>query len=454
MINQEDFFEYLRTIGITLLVIFVSIITLLFVIKHRIYEKNVQAQMEETAIDYELIDVMIEKNKNQEMKDPSDYKINVKLGTLYEIKKDYTNAELEYEKAITKAPCTEFKPKYKLALLYLHENKAEKAEDVIIKIKDSHDKKLVKYKAEVYEKLGDFYYNAGDYENAIDKYELSLFYWEIISDKKEIKYVNNSLASSYVYLADTYVTQMQPEYAVEALKTALTMFDVPILKYKLALLLITENPEEANEYFEEVFKEAPDLINYETYSNFLSAMADEANASGDTALAQLYQFKQKKVKAFFETNVLSVDDIIIEEVEGRIKPNNFLRKYNIVLYAKLKNVSKKRIDSLFIQIVFKDKNEVIGDYTKQVVEKKLPLYPGNYSPLISLRMSEPMTIRDVHPKTITAEIFASKTEDSLKLHLTTVGIQEVIKPKKPNKFLLWFGRMFDAVTSKLPSFLF
>ncbi len=454
MINQEDFFEYLRTIGITLLVIFVSIITLLFVVKQRIYEKNVQAQQEETTIDYELIDVMIEKNKNQEIKSPSDYKINIKLGTLYEIKKDYTNAELEYEKAINKAPRTDFKPKYKLALLYLQENKAEKAEAVINKITDFQDKKLVKYKAEVYEKLGDFYYNAGDYENAIDKYELSLFYWKIVSDKKEIKYVNNSLASSYVYLADTYVAEMQPEYAVEALETALTMFDAPILKYKLALLLITDNPDEANEYFEEVFKEAPELINYETYSNFLSAMADEANACGDTALAQLYQFKQKKVKTFFEANVLSVDDIIIEEAEGRLKPNNFLRKYNIALYAKLKNVSKNRIDSLFIQVVFKDKNEVIGDYTKQVVEKKLPLYPGNYSPLISLRVTEPMNLRDVHPKTVTAEIFASKTEESLKLHLTTVGIQEKMKPKKPNKFLLWFGRVFDAITSKLPSFLF
>lgn len=453
MINQEDFFEYLRTIGITLLVIFLSIIALLFVIKHRIYEKNVQSQAEET-IDYELIDVMLEKNKNQEMKDPADYKINIKLGTLYEIKKDYNKAELEYEKAINKAPSVEFKPKYKLALLYLHENKAEKAEEVINKITDYNDKKLVKYKAEVYEKLGDFYYNAGDYEDAIDKYELSLFYWKILSDKKEIKYVNNSLASSYVYLADTYVAQMQPEYAVEALETALTMFDAPILKYKLALLLITEDPEQANEYFEEVFKEAPDLINYETYSNFLSAMADEANACGDTASAQLYQFKQKKVKEFFEKNVLSVDDIIIEEAEGRLKPNNFFRKYNISLYAKLKNVSKNRIDSLFVQIVFKDKNEIIGDYTKQVVEKKLPLYPNNYSPLISLRVSEPMNFRDVHPKTVTAEIYASKTADSLKLHLTTVGIQEKMKPKKPNKFLLWFGKMFDAVTSKLPSFLF
>lgn len=454
MIKQEEIIEYLRTIGITLLVIFVSIVTLLFAIKHRIYEKNVQAQIEEDSIDYGLIDVMIQKNKAQELKSPANYKINVKLGTLYEIKKDYNNAEVEYEKAIDKAPCTDFKPKYKLALLYLHVNKAAKAEAVINTISDFDDKKLVQYKADIFEKLGDFYYNSGDYENAIDKYELSLFYWKIISAKKEIKYIQNSLASSYVYLADTYVSEMEPEYAIEALKTALSMFDVPILKYKLALLLINDNPEEANQYFEEVFKEAPDLINYDTYYNFLSEMSQEADANGDTALAQLYEFKQKKVKEFFETNVLSVDDIILEDVEGRLKANNLFRKYYIGLEAKLKNVSKNQIDSLFIQIVFKDKEEVIGDYTKQIVDKKIPLLPGNYSPLISLRMAESMNFRDVRPKTVTAEIYASKTENSLKLHLTTVGIQERLKPKKPNKFLIWYCRIFNKITSKLPSFLF
>lgn len=453
MISEDDFFEYLRTIAITLVVIFLSIIALFFMIKHNIYDKNTQTQAEE-SIDYELIDVMIQKNKAQETKSPSNYKINIKLGTLYEIKKDYNNAELEYEKAIDKAPCTDFKPKYKLALLYLHTNKAEKAEEVINKITDFHDKKLVKYKADVFEKLGDFYYNSGDYENAIEKYEKSLFYWQIISDKKEIKYVKNSLASSYVYLADTYVSEMEPGYAVESLKTALTMFNVPILKYKLALLLIDENPEEANEYFEEVFKEAPDLINYETYSNFLTAMSQEASANGDTALAQLYEFKQKKVKEFFETNVLSIDDIALEDVEGRIRANNLFGKYYIGLEAKLKNVSKNQIDSLFIQIVFKDKEEIIGDYTKQIVDKKVPLLPGNYSPLISIRVNHPINFRDSHPKTITAEVYASKTENSLKLHLTTVGIQERLKPKKPNKFLLWYGKIFDEITSKLPSFMF
>lgn len=454
MIKQEDFFEYLKTISITLLVAFICIIAMLFSMQHRIYDKNVQKQIEEDAIDYNLIDVIIKKNKDLEAKSPSDYKINLKLGTLYEIKKDYNNSELEYMKAIDKAPCTDYKPPYRLALLYLHINKLEKAEEIMDNIDDEADKNLIKYKADVYEKLGDAYYNSAQYDEAIDRYNQALFYWKILKDRKEIAYVQNSLASSYVYLADEEVSDMQPQDAITSLKNALSMFNVPILKYKLALLLMSENPDEASQYFEEVYEKAPELINYDTYNNFLSTMAQETDSEGDIAKAQLYQYKQKKVKEFFETNVLSIDDIALEDVEARITPNNWLRKNNIYLEAKLRNVSKTPIDSLFIQIVFKDKNEVIGDYTEQIINKKLPLYPGNYSPLISIRVSQPMRIRDVHPKTVTAEIYASKTATSLKLHLTTVGIKEQIKPKKPNKFLIWYGRIFDSITSKLPSFLF
>jgi tetratricopeptide (TPR) repeat protein len=454
MIKQQEFFEYLKTISITLLVIFVSVIALLFVIQHRIYEKNVQTQVEENTIDYNLIDVMIKKNQALEIQSPSNYKINLKLGTLYEIKKDYKNAEAQYLKAIDKAPCIDHKPQYRLALLYLHINKLEKAEAVMDKISDEPDKILIKYKADIYEKLGDSYYNFGSYDDAIDRYEKSLFYWQILKDRKEIAYIQNSLASSYVYLADQDVSNMQPQDAINSLKNALSMFNVPILKYKLALLLMTNDPDVANQYFEEVYKKAPELINYDTYSNFLSAMADEANANGDTAQAQLYQYKQKKLKEFFETNILSVDDIVLEDVEAKIKPNNWLRKNNISLEAKLRNVSKNSIESLFIEIVFKDKNVIIGDYTEQVADKKSPLLSGNYSPLISIKVSQPIRIRDVYPKTVTAEIYASKTAGSLKLHLTTVGIKEQIKPRKPNKFLMWFGRMFDEITSKLPSFLF
>lgn len=454
MIKQKEFFEYVKTFFITLGVVFVVVIALLFVVQHQVYEEQAKNQVEEETIDYYLIGILIDKNKYLEKQSPLDYMINLKLGILYEIKKDFKNAEAEYRKAIYKESCDEFKPQYRLALMYLRLNRLEDAEDVIGNINEKPDKILIKYKAEVYSKLGDKYYNLGDYENAIDRYKKSLFYWKIVDNKKEIDYVQDSLASSYVYLADAYVSNMQPQDAVSSLKMALTIVDAPILKYKLALLSINDNPELANQYFEEVFQKAPELINYEAYYRFLSVMAEQANARGDIAQAQLYQFKQKKVNEFYKVNILSIDDIVLDSVEGGITPNNLFRKNNIYLHSVLKNVSKNNIDSLFMEIIFKDNNEVIGDYFEQVIDKQFPLKPGECSPLISIKISQKMENREKHPKIVTAEIYVAKTENGLKLLLGTVDIKEKMKKKRPNMFLKNVKLFFDKITSKMPSFLF
>lgn len=453
---KKELQEYLKVFFITLLLVFISVVASLFFIQHQIYESSSHKQLDDDAVDYYLVGVLINKNIYLETQSPLDYRINLKLGTLYQIKKDYNNAEIEFKKAIDKAPYNEFKPKYRLALLYLAINKLEDAESVMDSINEEPDKVLIGYKADIYEKLGDKYYNSGDYESAIERYEKSLFYWKVIKDKKEIDYVQNSLASSYVYLAEAYVTNMQPQEAVSSLNMALTIVDAPILKYKLALLLMQDNPELANQYFEEVFEKAPELINYETYYKFLSIMAEDANASGDIVQAKRYQYKQKKINEYFKINILSIDDIALEDVEGRIVPNNWRRKYNIHLEAKLKNTSKDNIDSLFVKIVFKDKDKVIGDYLKQVIYKKSTFKPGTYSPIVSIRIFHPMDINDRRPEVVTAEIYASKTEKSLKLLLGTVEIKEKVKVKKKhsNNFFKNFGLFFEKITSKMPAFLF
>ena len=116
------------------------------------------------------------------------------------------------------------------------------------------------------------------------------------------------------------------------------------------------------------------------------------------------------------------------------------------------------IDSLFIEVIFKDKREIIEHYSEQIVDKKFPLKSGALSPLISIIISEPMKVQEEKPKIITAEIYASKTDKSVKLLLATVDIKERVKKKHLNKFLKGFlkefGLFFDKITSKMPSFLF
>lgn len=456
--NREKFIqttlEYTRTFLLTLLVSLILAIGLLKLIQYNVYKDLTKQKPEETAIDAASIGILIEKNEYLETQRPDSYKINLKLGELYELKNDYKNAELNYQKAILKAPYNQFKPKYRLALLYAKLNLLDSAQSIMDNIQERPDKKLITYKADVYKQIADKYYNNGDYENAVEKYQKSLSYWKILKNEEEIKYAENSLASSYVYLAENDLDVMKPDEAINALKMALTLVDAPILKYKLALLLMNENPELAYQYINEVFHKQPDLINYDRTCQFISKLADESEAQGDIAQADLYRYKIKELKDYFKINILSIDDIAIEDAYGEIILKRFTKKYKINLEFRLKNISKSEIDSLFLNVVFRDEKGIIDTYSEQVVDKNSILFTGFYSPTISIKSYKKQTNDDKSPKVITADIYISKTEKAHKLLLTTFELKEIIKPKQQNKFLEALTILYLRIMSKLPAFLF
>lgn len=458
----ETSLEYLKTILFTLLITFIITIGLLKLVEHNAYQELLAQKVEDNSIDYNSIEILIQKYNYLETQQPDNYKIDLKLGGLYEVKKDYKNAEIEYQKAISKAPYDEYKPKYKLALLYTQLNLFDNAQALMDKIEEEPDKKLIGYKADVYKQLGDKYYNMGDYENAIEHYEKSLSYWEILKNNAEIKYAKDSLASSYVYLAEIDLDNMQPDDAINALKMAQSIVDAPILRYKLALLLMNENPELAYQYLEEVFKKEPDIINYEEASKFLSKLADDAYAEGNPTQGDLYRYNIKELKDYFKVNVLSIDDLAVDDAAGKITLNKFTKKYKINLEFRLKNTSKSNIDSLFLNVVFKNgnkggtdvKNEIIDTYSEKIVDKKSILGIGFYSPIINIKTFTKQTTNDKSPKEITAEIYVSKTPKTHKLLLTTIGITEQTTTRHISKFVKDFAFFFQKIMSKLPAFLF
>lgn len=433
---------------VTLIVLFI----VLGIIRHQVYEEQTQAeeQMQDDKIDYYLVGVLIEKNKYLGEKNPKNYKINMKLGLLYQIEKDYKNSELEYKKAINKAPYMEFSPEYKLANLYIHRGRLDEAQDLMDGLEEMPDKYLIEYKADIYNKLGDAYYNRADYENAALKYQKSLFYYEVIKSK-QIQFVKNSLASSYVYLAEAKVNNMQIDEAISSLNTALTIIDAPIIKYKLALLLMKDNPNLAYTYFEEVFKETPEIINYEGYNKFLSNMAADAMAQGNVAQSELYQYKMKQLNSYFKSNILSIEDIKIDDIKGRFVPNKWTGKDDIYLEFKLKNVSKYDIKSLYLEVNFKDKDLTIENYSKQIVDKNSILKVGANSPTIAIKVSKIVLKKDNQPNKITAEIYLSKTDQSCKLLLSTFEIKDKIKQKHTSGFII---KNYKKFIKKFPAFLF
>lgn len=424
MMNKEIILEYLRTFLITIFVVFISVIIFLAVIQHNVYEDLTKKQIQDKTIDYYLIGVLIEKNKYLKSQYPKSFNIDLKLGILYEIKKDYKNAESEYLQAISKESYDEFIAQYRLAFLYLKQNRLAEAENIMDRIEDRPDKKLIFYKAKVFAKLGDKYYNSSNYEGAIEKYQHALSYYKLLKSD-QVEAVKNSLASSYVYYADQKVKEMQIDDAREALQMAMTIIDAPILKYKLALLLIKDNPDLAYRYFDEVFDKEPALINYQTYNMFLTDLAVDAEQRGEIANSELYRYKIKRLKEYYHSNILSVDDLSVEYLKGNINYNRWFKKYHINLEFNLKNISNYYINSLYIYIIFKDKdNKIIDEYTSQIIDKKSVLRINALGPVIHIKTSGHKANELTVPKQITVLIYGAKTKDGYKILLTEAKIKE------------------------------
>lgn len=451
--NKGSVFEYLRTILVTMFFALALMVALLALVQHQVYEDQNAKQIADDSLDSSLIGILIDKNKYLESQYPDRYSINMKLGALYEIQKDYKDAEEEYKKAIGKAPYYVYEPEYKLALMYLTLNRLDDAQDTMDNIGEKPDKLLIRYKADIYNRLGDKYYSQSDYEDASSKYQKSLFYSQIIKSKRE-KLIKGNLASAYVYLAEEKVSQMKIDDAINYLQMAKAMVDAPIIKYKLALLLMDSQPDLAYQYFEEVFKTTPEIINYDEYSKFLMTLAAEATMEDDLPLSELYQYKIQKLKEYYKNNILSIEDLIVEHAGGKVSLNPWSQKYHIDFELKLKNKSKFNFDSLYLEIIFKDGDKIINNNFRQVIDRQSILNAGAESSMIDIHTLLKKTRDDQYPKKITVEIYASKLKNSCKLLLKTVTIEEQAKKRTTNKFVLKFAGFIQKIMSKMPAFLY
>lgn len=450
--SKNVFFEYFRTFLLSILGAFLFVLILSGIISRQVHSEQQAAKTQDDAIDKAFIGVLIDKNKYLESQYPQDYRYNLKLGELYEISKDYKNAELEYKKAMSKAPYYEYEPKYKLTLLYVSLNRMDEAENSVLSMEERPNKRVIEYKADIYTKLGDKYYSQADYDDAAVDYQKALFYYQTIRSP-EADAIKGSIASSYVYLADEKVNKMQIADAIDYLQTAQSIIDAPIIKYKLALLYIKDNPELSYKYFEEVFQAEPEIINYDEYYKFLIYMNEKAIDAGDIADANLYFYRAEKIKEFYRTNILSVNDVVINYEKGKITLNKWTKKYKVNFQFTLKNISRSNIDSLFLEIAFKDKDKIVDSYTKQFIDKKEILGVGIESPIINIKTIVPQRKGDVFPKKLTAEVYVAKTEKAYKLLLDSFEIVEAPRTRHYNAFVVKFRLFLNKIFKMLPPIL-
>ncbi len=366
-INKKDIEPYLKTFAITFFVVAVIVgfiigITWLTIPYSIRYPKLSKSAAE---VDYYLIDFLIEKNQYLLSRYPKNYGYNIRLGTLYAIKKDYVNAEKELQIAVDKSPYMAYNARYKLATLYIKMNKLKEAQQLMDEITDKPDKKLIKNKGIIYKEIGNKLFEAELYPQAASKYEKAIFYLKRC-DNREMEDTKIRLANCYEAMADIFVEKGIIEEAVYYLEKADELNDKAQINYKLALLYIDNNPRKSFELLEVVRKKAPEMLNYYMYYDLLMEMSESAEALGDKAEKDLFDMKAKRFKDFVSSNILYKDDIIVIISDINTNYNKANKTFDVDVKFQLRNNSPFNIKNLTAELVFKEKNHKVRTSSKQI----------------------------------------------------------------------------------------
>ncbi len=427
--NKQTIIGYLKTILFSFLFALITTIGIVAYTLNTInVEEHIRAQQEEEKIDDETLDVMIAKSEYLKSLKPGSYSVSLKLALLYELKGDMKTAEEEYKSAINKAPYHEFKPKFEFSKFLINNKRYGEAEAVMNGIGEKPKTKLITYKGEIFESLGDKYFEQNRFDLAQQKYNKSKVYYGTLHKNKNTKTLNEKIASSLVYLAEDKVKQNKADEAIEHLYDAKKLINSPLIKYQLAILLIAKDPVKSCKYFDEVFKEAPHLINYKEYLALLTGLSEYEESRGNYVQADLYKFKIKKVKNYYIENIVKLADFDIDTAVGRIRTNRIFRTYKIDFIFRFKNKSLLEMKNVYLQFVFKDGDNVLYEVNKQVVTPDNILEPG--ASIDYIQLSSPRKHYKELPKEIKAEIYASKQFDAYKILLKEIYI---VKSKKKHR---------------------
>ena len=390
LINENNI-DYWKTFLITLSIVFAFGILNIFYMIHNVF--NYDATKERHNIDstFEsyLVDVLIDTNNEYSKMYPKNYAVNMRLGILYSYKKDYDSAERQFKNSIEKAEGYDYTPNYQLAKLYVKTGKLQNAQEVMDSIGEKPKKRIIRFKAEIYNLLGDAYYQDGYFALAVMKYERAYFYYDVIRSKK-LKDVKEKIIKASVSLADNYVNTGKIDEAIMALEKAYELNPEKIIvNYKLGLLYIDNNPYKAYELLSYVHKNDPQKMNYDAYLNLINKLANIELNKGNATESELYRKRAMQYQKFVKNNLLYDKDLFVDVIKIDVNTDLAAQEYLLNFQFRLQNNSDLDIDNLYVRAVFKDGNNIIKAYTQQIFDKTRIFEAGTITPPIVLSASEP-----------------------------------------------------------------
>lgn len=361
--NKNSYLEYLRTSMITLLFL---IILAAGVMLHARFHVGDFVSDDENAIQNDMIGYLISKYKYQEQSNPKNATINLKLGQLYEMLESYTQAETEYLRAIDKRNGNYELAAFRLAGVYLYKKEYQKAENIINDISDTSRYSIFVEKGKFYKSYGDLLFSDGALEDSVEKYDKALFYLKKINNSY-VKETEEARCAAYIALADNYVSQGKNNEAIEVLNLVKEHTDNPVVRYKLGLLYLDENPEESVDLFESVLKDNPSIINFSIYKKLLYSLKLQFSYSGNEIKSKLYDAKLIRLRSYIQRNVLSDSEITFSGYKFNVKSFPFRNEYDIIYNFDITNVTNQDIPKLFVVVEFFDKKgNKIYSYTENI----------------------------------------------------------------------------------------
>ncbi len=394
---EGDRWDYLKTFLTTLFIVVMFGIFNIFYMIHNIFNDNVKSRYNvDAAFESYLVDVLIDQNIDLSKRYPKNYATNMRLGILYSYKRDYTNAEREFKNSVEKAVAYDYTPSYQLAKLYVKINRLQDAQDIMDNIGERPNKRLINFKGDIYNKLGEAYYNQGYYALSMVKYEKAMSYYQIIS-KKKLKETKGMYIVSCIALADNYVQVGKIDDAILSLEKAYELEPKNItLNYKLGLLYSDNDVQKAYKLLTFVNNEDPEIMNYDLYFDLINKIADLEAENGRPTEAELYRKKALQYQKFVKNNLLYDKDLFFDVMKLDVNNDIAAQEHIINLQFRLQNNSSLDISNLYVKAVFKDGDKIFQTSTQQLYDETRVFKAGVTTPPISISASEPYS-KDYRP---------------------------------------------------------
>lgn len=363
-----DIYSYVKTILLSMFCACLFTGAVIYYAQNDVINNATSSYSEKVLNEY-IKSTVISQNELLEAERPNDYRIDIHLGYLYKVVKDYDKAEYFYKKAVEKQPLGIYKASYELASFYTERYRLEDAKQILNSFPQKSNPNLIKYQSYLHRKLGDAYYKQSLYYYAMENYENALYYWKKLSkpEKAYTREVNEKIYDSAINIADICINHDRVKEAITFLKHAEQIKSNDFkLKYKLALALANSNPEESYKYFKQIYKYDPSKVDYTAYYNVLENLSAKYYVEGDYPKSKLFKFRAEKLLEDVSENLIYPNNIDFKITNATLYKLN--GKYKILIKFNLQNISNIPIKRLSMDVVYKLDNKVIEEYTRTLVE--------------------------------------------------------------------------------------